>query len=393
MSGDAEQEYFSDGITEDLITDLSKVSALFVIARNSSFAYKGRSVKVQEIGRDLGVRFVLEGSIRKAGNRVRITAQLIDAGSGGHLWAERFDRDLTDIFATQDEVVEKIVGALAVTLTQGEQQPAPRRAPSIEAYECWLRARELLGRGTREPWCRPGRCTAARSSSIRISRRPMPAWRSRRSPITSTAGRPTRRGAGRGERWARRAIELDEHEPVGHGAGQRAALAARYDEALAELHRAVELDPNYAQGHALLGMALMYAGRRRRRWMLRDGDAARSALSQHRAAFRGAGAFQPGPLREPPPSCSSASRASPTPIRAACCWRPATAISGAPTRRARRGRGCSRSIPASRWRSATASCPTRTPRDFERIADGLAKAGSAVGSSSGPEDPRSDRTG
>jgi adenylate cyclase len=109
MSGDAEQEYFSDGMTEDLITDLSKISALFVIARNSSFAYKGRAVKVQEIGRDLGVRFMLEGSIRKSGNRARITSQLIDAESGGHVWAERSDRDLTDIFATQEEVVEKIV--------------------------------------------------------------------------------------------------------------------------------------------------------------------------------------------------------------------------------------------------------------------------------------------
>jgi adenylate cyclase len=115
LSGDAEQEYFSDGMTEDLITDLSKISGLFVIARNSSFIYKGKPVKVQQIGRDLGVRFVLEGSIRKAGSRVRITAQLIDAGSGGHLWAERFDRDLTDIFATQDEVVQKIVAALAVS--------------------------------------------------------------------------------------------------------------------------------------------------------------------------------------------------------------------------------------------------------------------------------------
>src|SRR5262249_18667774 len=151
MSGDVEQEYFSDGLTEDVITDLSKVSGLFVIARNSSFVYKGRSVKVQVIGRDLGVRFVLEGSIRKAGSRVRITAQLIDAGSGGHLWAERFDRELTDIFSTQDEVVEKIVGALAVTLTQSEEQRLRRRSTgSVEAYECWLRARELLGRGTRE---------------------------------------------------------------------------------------------------------------------------------------------------------------------------------------------------------------------------------------------------
>jgi adenylate cyclase len=118
MSGDAEQEYFSDGMTEDLITDLSKISGLFVIARNSSFAYKGKATKVQQIGRELGVRFVLEGSIRKAGNRLRITAQLVDADSGGHVWAERFDRELIDIFATQDEVVEKIVAALSVKLTR-----------------------------------------------------------------------------------------------------------------------------------------------------------------------------------------------------------------------------------------------------------------------------------
>src|SRR6478672_4231075 len=151
MSGDAEQEYFSDGISEDLITDLSKVSALFVIARNSSFTYKGRSVKVQEVGRELGVRFVLEGSIRKAGNRVRITAQLVDAQSGGHLWADRFDRELTDIFATQDEVVQKIVAALAVKLTRREEQRLGHRGTSnVEAYDFWSRARELLGRGTRE---------------------------------------------------------------------------------------------------------------------------------------------------------------------------------------------------------------------------------------------------
>src|SRR5258708_2747343 len=151
MSGDAEQEYFSDGISEDLITDLSKVSALFVIARNSSFTYKGRSVKVQEVGRELGVRFVLEGSIRKAGNRVRITAQLVDAQSGGHLWADWFDRELTDIFATQDEVVQKIVEALAVKLSKVEQQDLRRgETKNLEAYESWLRARQLLGRGTRE---------------------------------------------------------------------------------------------------------------------------------------------------------------------------------------------------------------------------------------------------
>ncbi|MGE3991432.1 adenylate/guanylate cyclase domain-containing protein, partial [Pseudorhodoplanes sp.] len=151
MSSDAEQEFFSDGITEDLITDLSKVSGLFVIARNSSFAYKGRSVKVQDIAHDLGVRFVLEGSIRKAGNRVRITAQLIDASNGGHLWAERFDRDITDIFETQDEVVEKIVGVLSVTLTKREEERIARRGTSnLQAYELWLRGREAMSRTTRD---------------------------------------------------------------------------------------------------------------------------------------------------------------------------------------------------------------------------------------------------
>ncbi len=151
MSGDAEQEYFSDGITEDVITDLSKISGLFVIARNSSFSYKGKATRVQDIGRELGVRFVLEGSIRKAGNRVRITAQLVDADSGGHLWADRFDRELTDIFATQDEVVDKIVAALAIKLTPREKRQLRRRGTNnVEAYDFWWRARELLGRGTRE---------------------------------------------------------------------------------------------------------------------------------------------------------------------------------------------------------------------------------------------------
>ena len=194
MSGDAEQEYFSDGISEDLITDLSKVSALFVIARNSSFTYKGRSVKVQEVGRELGVRFVLEGSIRKAGNRVRITAQLVDAQSGGHLWADRFDRELTDIFATQDEVVQKIVEALAVKLSSVEEQDLRRgETKNLEAYESWLRARQLLGRGTRET-DRPGPRPAppGASSSIRTSARLMSAWRLRRCPTTSMPGSPTR---------------------------------------------------------------------------------------------------------------------------------------------------------------------------------------------------------
>ena len=144
MSGDAEQDYFADGISEDIITALSKLSQLFVIARNSSFTFKGKNVNVQEVGTKLGVRYVLEGSVRKSGNRVRITAQLIDATTGGHLWAERFDRDLTDIFAVQDDVTQQIVGALALNLTEGDQQRlAPEHTDNLEAYDCFLRGREL----------------------------------------------------------------------------------------------------------------------------------------------------------------------------------------------------------------------------------------------------------
>ena len=117
MSNDPEQDYFSDGITEDITCDLSKISSLFVIARNSAFTYKGKAVKVQDVSREMGVRYVLEGSVRKADNQVRITAQLIDATTGEHLWSERYDRPLKDIFALQDEIVQKIVTTLKLQLT------------------------------------------------------------------------------------------------------------------------------------------------------------------------------------------------------------------------------------------------------------------------------------
>ena len=140
MSGDAEQEYFSDGITEDLLTALSKLSGLVVISRNSVFQYKGRAVKPEAVSRDLGIRYLLEGSVRKAGKRVRVTAQLIDATTGYHVWAERYDRDLDDIFALQDEVTERIVSALARQLTTGEQARLGRKyTDSLAAYDSYLR--------------------------------------------------------------------------------------------------------------------------------------------------------------------------------------------------------------------------------------------------------------
>ncbi|MCI0431268.1 MAG: tetratricopeptide repeat protein [Rhodospirillales bacterium] len=147
MSGDPEQEYFSDGITEDLITDLSRISGLFVPARNSTFVYKGVTVKVERVAEELGVRYVIEGSVRKAGGRVRITAQLIDAATGGHMWAERYDRDLTDVFAVQDEITHKIVDALRVTLLPSERK-AIEKVPTenVEAYQFYLRGRQFFHR-------------------------------------------------------------------------------------------------------------------------------------------------------------------------------------------------------------------------------------------------------
>jgi adenylate cyclase len=147
MSGDSEQEYFSDGITEDIITDLSKISGLFVPSRNSSFTYKGAPVKVETVARELGVRHVLEGSVRKAGSRVRITAQLIDNKTGGHMWAERYDRDLTDVFAVQDEITHRIVESLRVSLLPTERE-AIGKVPTgnMEAYNLYLLGRQFFRR-------------------------------------------------------------------------------------------------------------------------------------------------------------------------------------------------------------------------------------------------------
>ena len=140
MSGDPEQEFVSDGIAEDVITALSRYPSLFVIARNSSFTYKGRAVDVKQVGRELGVRYVLEGSVRKAGNRIRVTAQLVEAETGNHVWADRYDRDLADIFAVQDEITEAVTIAIAPAIADAELQRAVRKPPdSLDAWAAYQR--------------------------------------------------------------------------------------------------------------------------------------------------------------------------------------------------------------------------------------------------------------
>jgi len=151
MSGDPEQEYFSDGIADDIITELSRVRWLFVIARNSSFAYKGTAIDVKRIGRELGVRYVLEGSVRRGGQRIRVNAQLIDAETGNHIWADRYDRDLTDVFAVQDEITLAVTGAIGPAVANAEQRRVLRKPPSnLGAWDCYKRGMWHLSRARSE---------------------------------------------------------------------------------------------------------------------------------------------------------------------------------------------------------------------------------------------------
>jgi adenylate cyclase len=263
MSGDAEQEYFSDGISEDIITDLSMLSDLHVIARNSSFVYKGTAVSVPEVARALGVRYVLEGSVRKAGNRVRVTAQLIDSGSGGHVWASRFDRDLTDIFAVQDELTHEIVGALKLKLTAGEQDRLTlRRSVNVEAYELYLRGREqawaanrtgnVAARGLLERAIAidPGYAAAYAVIAYTHVLDYINAWTS--NPKESLKI---------GQETAQRAVGMADDEPIAHFALGMACLWSReLDRARAEAERCIALSPNSGEFLRLLAHVQLFSG-------------------------------------------------------------------------------------------------------------------------------------
>ena len=166
ISGDPEQEYFADGMVEEIITALSRIRWFFVIARNSTFTYKGHAVDVKQVGRELGVRYVLEGSVRKSGNRIRVTAQLVEAATGNHVWAERYDRDLADIFAVQDEITERVVAAIEPELYAAENVRSQSKPPdSLDAWECVIRALPASARAPATKIPRPKPYAAAPSRS------------------------------------------------------------------------------------------------------------------------------------------------------------------------------------------------------------------------------------
>ena len=262
LSGDPEQEYFADGMVEEITTALSKVRWFLVIARNSTFAYKGRAVDVRQVARELGVRYVLEGSVRKAGNRVRISGQLIDAATGNHVWAERYDRELADIFAVHDEITERVVAAIEPQLYAAEHFRSQRKPPeSLDAWECVIRALSSVGQGTRvgdmeaEGLCRRAIAIAPGYGQAHS----LLAWALMR--------RPARLGGDIGSvlpeamAESRAALGLDERDPWAHlSHGLVLWRTRRHNEAERAFRRALELNPNFALAHACLGLPLAVRG-------------------------------------------------------------------------------------------------------------------------------------
>jgi TolB-like protein/DNA-binding winged helix-turn-helix (wHTH) protein/Flp pilus assembly protein TadD len=263
LSGDPEQEYFSDGIAEDIITALSKIRWLFITAQNSSFTYRGNSVDVRHVARELGVRYILKGSVRKAADRLRTTAQLIDGSMGNHIWADRYDGKLVDLFALQDEITKKVASVIEPSLLQAESTRSQNRsAKDLESWDMIMRARSLLGRSNRSD----------SKSAIAILERAVdcyPEYGPAYSMLAGALAASSFLGWDSMEirteeafRLATRAVELDDTDPRAHVAlGWVALSMRRTEEAAEEFRRAIDLNPNSAAAHGSLGATLSLAGR------------------------------------------------------------------------------------------------------------------------------------
>jgi len=263
MSGEREQEYFSDGISEDIITALSKLRWFFVIARNSSFTYKGKAVHMKQIGEELGVRYVLEGSVRKSGDKVRITAQLNDVSTGSHIWAERYDRNLADVFAVQDQITEAIVAAIEPQIYAAENFRSRRKPPnSLDAWDLVMRALSHYWRVTR-----PDNMVAQAllEKAITID----PSYGQALSVLATShmfavhlGWADIRSAAPIAERAALAAVESDSEDPWAHNAlGSVYFSTRRLDDSLAEFELALQLNPNFSLAQGYYGLALSYCGR------------------------------------------------------------------------------------------------------------------------------------
>lgn len=261
LSDDPAQDYFSDGVTNDIITDLSKFSNLFVIASNSVFTYKGKAVNLKEVGRELGVRYVLEGSIQKVADKVRINVQLIDATTNHHLWAERYDFELNNIFSVQDEITNTVVTSLQVMLTKGEQdRSASRLTTVVEAYDFYLRGRTYL-RGTKRTHAKARELF---NQAIKLDPEFAAAYAEKSFTYFSSFIMPMSNDSeviDAAVETAERAVALDDTLPLAHARLAWAYFASRqHNKAVKEAHRAVALGPNDAEAHAQLGNVLNWSG-------------------------------------------------------------------------------------------------------------------------------------
>jgi adenylate cyclase len=263
MSGDAEQEYFSDGITEDVITNLSRNHSFFVISRSTSFTYKGPAIDVAKVARDLHVRYVLEGSVRRARNRVRITAQLIDAPSGHHLWADRYDRELADVFAVQDEIARSIAGAITPGIISAEIGYAQRKDPSqLDAWDRTMRAHWHIRRFTQQDLAEARRLLA---EAIALDPRNSMALSdlafARHFEAVFGWGDGRAESHARLGEAARKAVDADDGDAMAHTALAIFDLfSGRHEEARRRLHRALELDPNSVFARGYLGVSHSFGG-------------------------------------------------------------------------------------------------------------------------------------
>jgi adenylate cyclase len=264
ISGDPEQEYLSDGLTEEIITALSKVDKMFVIASNSTFVYKGKPVKVQQVGEEVGVRYVLEGSVRRAGDRVRITAQLVDATTGGHVWSERYDRDLKDIFALQDEITTKILTALRVTLTEGEQARVyDRSTENLDSFLKVLRGMHHYLRFNEED-----NAVARQMFEDAVPLDPENPWAytmlgwAHVMDVWYGSSESPEKSMEQASELAQKALALDETQDYAHSLlGHIFLMIRQYEKAIVEGGRAIALNPNGADAHAHFAMTLDYVGR------------------------------------------------------------------------------------------------------------------------------------
>ncbi|MGB7066705.1 MAG: adenylate/guanylate cyclase domain-containing protein [Syntrophobacteria bacterium] len=264
LSGDPKQEYFSDGLTDQIIATLSRVPKLFVIARNSTFTYKGKPVKVQQVSEELGVRYVLEGSVRKSGDKIRITAQLIDALNGHHLWARQYDRNLDDIFAVQDEITIRIITAMQVKLTEGEQARAfAKGTNNLEAYLKSLEANELVSRINPD-----SNALGKQLAEEAIALDPEYSWayyvlgRSHMIDVWVKTSKSPKESLGKAMGLWKKAIALDDTNTDAHGnLAFLYSMKGQHDKALAQAEKTVALNPNSAWAQFMVGKALFFAGR------------------------------------------------------------------------------------------------------------------------------------